>query len=284
MYQEQTAKRFHVPHAAAVRTASSRLVFVAARAATSSAGVRRRDLDRDLHGEMVRRAAEPSALQRDRLARLMHDRDAHEILIPDHAARRIEVDPARAGNIDLDPGMGVAAGDASSSSSSARCRYPDTNRAAMPSERSAAIMSTARSRQLPLRELQRLDRVLDSLLVPRHVLEGPLDGLRHVDEKLVGVGRSVLARGTRRAQRSSSRMRGQRRDEAREAGPVFRRVGKRIGAGKILDIGCAKAGRRVVEADGALEAELGGPRREIGRSRHDCRRYPASRSAGSARA
>ena len=45
----------------------------------------------------------------------------------------------------------------------------------------------------PARELQGPDRVLDALLVPRHVLEGPLDGLRHVDEKLAGVGRSVLA-------------------------------------------------------------------------------------------
>jgi len=40
----------------------------------------------------------------------------------------------------------------------------------------------------PARELQRLDRILGTLLVPRHVLEGPLDGLRHVDEKLAGVG------------------------------------------------------------------------------------------------
>jgi hypothetical protein len=41
----------------------------------------------------------------------VHDRDAHEVLIPDHAARRIEVDPTRAGNIDLDPGMSIAPSD-----------------------------------------------------------------------------------------------------------------------------------------------------------------------------
>jgi hypothetical protein len=34
----------------------------------------------------------------------------------------------------------------------------------------------------PAREGEGPDRVLDTFLVPRHVLEGPLDGLRHVDE------------------------------------------------------------------------------------------------------
>jgi hypothetical protein len=60
---------------------------------------------------MVRCGSDPRALQRNGLARLVHDRDAHEVLIPDHAARRIEVDPTRAGNIDLDPGMSIAPSD-----------------------------------------------------------------------------------------------------------------------------------------------------------------------------
>src|SRR5450432_2926445 len=76
------------------------------RKSTSSAGSRRDDFDRDLHGEMVGRGPNPCALQGDRLTRLAYDRDAHKVLIPDHAARRIKVDPARARNIDLDPGMG----------------------------------------------------------------------------------------------------------------------------------------------------------------------------------
>ena len=54
-----------------------------------------------------------------------------------------------------------------------------------------------------------------------------------------------------------------RRDEAREIGLVVRRVGERIGSGKIRDIGCAEAGRRVVEANGAFEAKLRGPVREM---------------------
>src|ERR1700728_3632469 len=71
----------------------------------------RDDLDRDFHGEVIRCSSYPRPLQGNRLARLLYDRDAHEILIPHPSARRIEVDPARAGNVDLDPGMGVAAGD-----------------------------------------------------------------------------------------------------------------------------------------------------------------------------
>ena len=78
----------------------------------------------------------------------MHDRNAHEVLIPDHAGRRIEVDPAGAWNVDLDPGMGVAA-DCTVVDVIGKMQISDTNRAAIPSERSAAIMSTARSRQLP---------------------------------------------------------------------------------------------------------------------------------------
>ena len=113
---------------------------------------RRADLDRDLHGKMVRCRPDPRALQRNRLLRLAHDRDADEVPISDHAARRVEVDPSGSGNVDLDPGMRVAA--SRNSRRLARCRYPETNRAAIPSERNAAIMSIARSRQLPLPELR----------------------------------------------------------------------------------------------------------------------------------
>jgi len=82
--------------------------------------------------------------------------------------------------------MGVAAVRCSSSSS-ARCRYPDTNRAAIPSERSAAIMSTARSRQLPLASV----RVRIGSRIPfscrAAVLEGSLHSLCHVDEQVAQV-------------------------------------------------------------------------------------------------
>ena len=60
--------------------------------AISSAGSScRSDLYCDFHGQMIRRGPEPCALQRDRLARVMRDRDADEVLISHNAARWIEV-------------------------------------------------------------------------------------------------------------------------------------------------------------------------------------------------
>ena len=54
-------------------------------------------------------------------------------------------------------------------------------------------------------------------------------------------------------------MRRQRLDERFEVRPIVRRVGERIGAGKILYIGCAKVARRMVETNTAGEAKLAGP-------------------------
>ena len=92
-------------------------------------------------------------------------------------------------------------------------------------------------------ELQGPDRILGSLLVTGHVFEGPPDGLGHVDNKVAGVGRSVLAEEPG-SPAVELRGRGQRRDERRKIRPIFHGVGKRMGSGKILDIGCAEASRR----------------------------------------
>ena len=107
-------------------------------------------------------------------------------------------------------------------------------------------------------KLQGPDWIPGPLLMPGDVFEGPPDGLGHVDKKLVGVGRSVLAE-----EPASPTIefggRGQRRDEGRKVRPIFHGVGKRMGSGKILDIGCAEVSRRVVDANGALEAKLRSP-------------------------
>ena len=107
-------------------------------------------------------------------------------------------------------------------------------------------------------ELQGPDWILGPLLVSGDVFEGPPDGLGHVDKKLAGVGRSVLAEkpGSPAIELEG---RGQRRDEGRKVRPIFHGVGKRMGSGKILDIGCAEASRRVVDANGAFEAKLRSP-------------------------
>jgi hypothetical protein len=84
-----------------------------------------------------------------------------------------------------------------------------------------------------------------------------------IDEKLAGVGRSVLAEQSG-GPTIELGVRGQRGDERRQVGPIFRAVRKRIGLGKILDIGFMEIGRRVVEMNGAFEAKLRGPVRETG--------------------
>src|ERR1700685_2867696 len=213
---------------------------------------------RDFHGQIIRRGAEPCALQRKGLARVMGDRDADEFFIADAAARRIEVDPAGSWNVDLDPGVGVAAGgtivviiigqmqisghEASGNAAAAQRRY----------HQYGEITATAAA------EIERAERRLDALLVPRDVLEGPPDGPRHGAEQLVGVGRAVVAE-ERSAPAIYRGMRRQWRDEGLEAGPILRRVGKRIAAGKICYIGGAKLGRRMVETNSADKAKLAGP-------------------------
>src|SRR5665647_3962121 len=69
----------------------------------------RRHFDCDFHRQMVGRAAEPATLQGDRLARIVDHSDAHQILIADGAARRVEIDPAGTRHKDLRPGVGIAA-------------------------------------------------------------------------------------------------------------------------------------------------------------------------------
>ena len=71
---------------------------------------RRLNLDRDLHGQMIRGAAVPAALQGNSIARVLDDGDADEVLVADNAGRRIEIDPARTGYVNLNPGVGIAAG------------------------------------------------------------------------------------------------------------------------------------------------------------------------------
>ena len=207
---------------------------------------------------MIRRGAEPRALQRNSLARVMRDRDADEVFISHAAARWIEVDPAGTGNKDLDPGMSVAASSAfvvivvigqmqipgyeprGNSACAKRCYHED-----------GEITTTAAA------EIERTDGSLDTLLVPRHVLESPPDGPRHVAQQIVNVGGAIFAE-EHSAPVINRGMRRQRLHETVKAWPIFRRVGKRIDAGKILYIGCAKLGRRMVETDTADKAKLAG--------------------------
>ena len=73
----------------------------------SSIVQRRFDPHRNLHGDVIRRAPIPCPLQRNCVARVLHDRDADEVLVSRNTRRRIEVDPARTWNVSLDPSVGI---------------------------------------------------------------------------------------------------------------------------------------------------------------------------------
>src|ERR1700683_2348596 len=102
----------------------------------------------------------------------------------------MEVDPARAGNVDLDPGMGVAAGDKSIAvigkvQISGNKPRTESKRAERRDHEHCKITTTT------AHDSEGLDWVLDSFVVPWQVPEGSVDGLRHVDEKVASVRRSV---------------------------------------------------------------------------------------------
>jgi hypothetical protein len=101
---------------------------------------------------MVRREPDEGAVERDRVARIAHDRNGDKADLADAAARGVEIGPAVPGKqicaqAWVDPRAEPLA--SSFGSSSGTARYPDANRAAKPSERAASIISMAKSRQLP---------------------------------------------------------------------------------------------------------------------------------------
>ena len=145
------------------------------------------DGDLDVHSQVVGRKPRPGTMQRYRLARIAHHRDTNEVAVANDAIGWIEIDPTGSRQIDLRPGMRVAAARIASSSSGI-CRYPETKRAAIPRERTASIISIARSRQLPLPSSRVWRGTLNALLIPAHVLEGPIDSVGEVDQKLAGIG------------------------------------------------------------------------------------------------
>src|ERR1700719_5217283 len=121
----------------------------------------------------------------------MRDCDADEILISHHAARRIEVDPAGAGHVDLHPGVHVAAdeivviivGQMHISRDEPRRKSTGAQR----SDHQDREIATA-----PAAEFKRPYRILNALLMPRDVLETSAYGVGQVDEKFVRADGSVL--------------------------------------------------------------------------------------------
>jgi hypothetical protein len=65
----------------------------------------RHDSHLNLHAEMVRGEPDEGAVERDCVLRVPHDRDSDRLDLTSFAARGVEIDPARARQIDLRPDM-----------------------------------------------------------------------------------------------------------------------------------------------------------------------------------
>ena len=98
------------------------------------------------------------------------------------------------------------------------------------------------------------------------MFEGAPDRPRHLAEQLVSVGSAVVAE-ERGAPAINGGMRREWFGETFEVRPILRRVGKRMGAGKVRYISGAKAGRRMVDTDVADKVKRSGAAGKLG-NRH----------------
>jgi hypothetical protein len=126
-------------------------------------------------------------VERYGLARIAHYRDANKVAIADNSAAGVEINPAGSGQIDLSPGMGVAAatvvaGDVQIPGDEARCHPEGTGGI----DHQHGKVATA-----PASECQSLERGLNALLVPSCVPEGPSNAMGEVDQKLARIGRPI---------------------------------------------------------------------------------------------
>ena len=133
------------------------------------------DLHRHLHAEIVVAVAGERAGERQGLARLAGDGDADQLVIAEDGVGRVDIDPAGAGQIDLHPGMGGAAAMhvAAIARGHVEVAGDETRRQAERAQRLdhqhgevAAGAGAAR---------QRLERKLDTLLMPAHIGQAAAD-------------------------------------------------------------------------------------------------------------
>ena len=135
--------------------------------------------------------------------------------------------------------------------------YPLTKRAARPTERTASIMSTAKSRQLPLRRRSVSAGALDTLLGTPQILELFLDATGHRMEQA-----HRRCRSRRRCQESLDPRidvvgRILARESVDEVGPFVIRIVKRESVRAPLEGVVGKRGVYLFEGDRAVETKLG---------------------------
>jgi hypothetical protein len=177
--------------------------------------------------------------------RLLDDGDPDVALIADNAARWIEIDPALARQVGLNPSVSIAA---HSVVSLVVIRHMEV---AGDETRSNAERTQDRDHKhgevaaTPAPERERPKRVLDSLLMSGRVLKVCVDGLRHISEKFARACRPIAVEELR-GPPIELRMKRPRRHEMREVVFVLRMVSQRKNVGEILDISITQFRRHMI--------------------------------------
>ncbi len=219
----------------------------------------RRDADVNLHAKSVGPGADECAVQRSRLLGIAHDRHCNETGLADVAAVRIEIDPPRAGKVDLCPGVGrsvrlrrchvrhggeVARGEAGCQAE--RPRGVDHQQGEVPA---AAVA-----------QLQGLDGRLNPLGVAAPIEESLVDTLREPREEFED--RDLTSRrGQELARPSGDGVVGSgivAMDAMGEVGSFVGRIVDGKGRYGILGDGRCRIRGGMLDADGALERQFGG--------------------------
>src|SRR3954470_9660746 len=150
------------------------------------------DADADVHADIGVGRAEKCAVQRDRLARVAGHSDPHEVARAEYAVGRVELDPARARQIHLYPGVGRAAARIAVRTIAGHEQISghETRGDSEPPERlnheQRVVPARARS------GLQGIERMLGAMLVPLAIRERLPDTERHAAEDLEGRRLSFL--------------------------------------------------------------------------------------------
>src|SRR5208283_1092855 len=201
-------------------------------------------------------------MERGGVMRITDHRDPNEVAIAYDAVRWIEIDPTGSGQIDLGPGVGVtAAGIAFIVTRDVQISGDETcghaERADRIDHQHCEVTTASAS------ELKRPQRGLDALLIPAHVLEGPVDFMSEVDKKLAGIEVPIFSQKcTRPLIDKMFRIERLSFHEPEQVGHLMRGVAEWNGIGALVDLEVVDPDWRMLKADGAGEPKLFGARGE----------------------
>src|SRR5467141_3056686 len=191
--------------------------------------IRRNNVDADLHADEGIGRTKISAVQRYRLARIARHRHTNEIAGTDDAVGGIELDPAGARQIDLNPGVGRTAPDIAMRTIAwnEQIARHEARGDAEPSQRLDHEQRVVTAGSGP--GLQRIQRMLGAVLMPLAVGEGLADTVGHAAENIKSRRRSFRIEKIQRPRRHLAMgIAILRRDELNEVGKLLIVVEKRI--------------------------------------------------------